>query len=454
MFGVAGKFPWRYATAHPFATIFILALVVRLLNVALLQGNDAFFAEDDTHWYWALGAELAKPGNLGPTLLSLYYRMPLFPLLLGGVHATLGDVPRAVAVIQAVTDAGTCTLIAALGALVSPAVGFIAGVLAALSVTLVVLSSQIMTETLFLFFFTLMLFAGARYLRHATSGLALVAGLAGGLALATRPAIAPLLAVAVPVVFIIAKVQRRRAVPALAAATLFTLGSVVPIAPVLLRNAIYNGTVSLTPQTGDHLAFWVLPLVTQRADGTSYQASIDRMQMRYLQRIEQRGLGSEADPFRLAAIKVELAREEMARLPLAAYVRAWIEGMVVNLGVPALVVDPRVRVLSKPSFYNTPGSTLWQKAHAYVFGDPGLYQGLLVLGLFCMLPFLILEAVGFIMLARTLPWAAVLAGGVLAYFLMLNGPVATPKYRVPMEPVLIVLAAIPLARLGVGRDGT
>jgi hypothetical protein len=51
------------------------------------------------------------------------------------------------------------------------------------------------------------------------------------------------------------------------------------------------------------------------------------------------------------------------------------------------------------------------------------------------------------MLARTLPWAAVFAGGVLAYFLLLSGPVAAPKYRLPMEPVLIVLAALPLARL-------
>jgi hypothetical protein len=51
------------------------------------------------------------------------------------------------------------------------------------------------------------------------------------------------------------------------------------------------------------------------------------------------------------------------------------------------------------------------------------------------------------MLARTMPWAAVFAFGVVAYFLLVNGPVASPKYRLPMEPVLIVLAAIPLARL-------
>jgi hypothetical protein len=41
----------------------------------------------------------------------------------------------------------------------------------------------------------------------------------------------------------------------------------------------------------------------------------------------------------------------------------------------------------------------------------------------------------------------VLAGGILAYFLLVSGPIATPKYRLPMEPVLIVLAAIPLARI-------
>jgi len=113
--------------------------------------------------------------------------------------------------------------------------------------------------------------------------------------------------------------------------------------------------------------------------------------------------------------------------------------------IEGLLADPRVRALPKPSFYNTPGAGLWQKARAYLFDDPGRYQLLLILGLIAMVPFLVLEAIGFVMLARTLPWAAVFGGGVIAYFLLLSGPVATPKYRLPIEPVLIVLAAIPLA---------
>jgi len=249
-----------------------------------------------------------------------------------------------------------------------------------------------------------------------------------------------LLAAAVPLVFVVALVRRWSVGPALAAALLFAIAAAAPIAPVLVRNAIRYDTLSVTSQTGDYLALWIVPLVTERADGTPYQTTFDRMDARY-----RREAGAELNPFRRSAIASGLAWQEMARLPPAALAKAWLEGAVVNLAAPALLADPRVRALPKPSFYNTPGASLWRKARAYLFDDPGRYQLLLVLGLLAMLPFLALEAIGFVMLARTTPWAVVFAGGVLAYFLLLSGPVATPKYRLPMEPVLIVLAAIPLA---------
>jgi len=446
--------------AHPLKTVFLLALLVRLINLAFLTGNQSFFAETDAFAYWKLGAGLARPESFWSTLLAETDRMPLYPLLLGGIRHIFGDDPRMVAILQAVIDAGTCALIAALGALISPLVGLIAGILAALSVTLIVFSTQILTETASLFFFTLMLLAGARFLRHPTNALAIIAGLAGGIASATRPAVAPLLAAAVPLVLVIALIQRRGFAAALAAALLFAVGAAAPIAPVLLRNVIHYGSFSLTTQTGHHLADWIVPLVTERADGTPYQNTVDRMEALYAQRAQttlcaprklecsaEHDLNGQTNPFQRAAVKSEVAREAMARLPLSAYAKAWLEGMVVNLASPALLIDPRVRALPKPSFYNTPGASLWEKTRAYLFDDPAAYQVLLIVGLVAMLPILMLEAAGFVMLARTLPWAAVFAGGVLAYFLLLNGPVATPKYRLPMEPVLIVLAAIPLARL-------
>jgi 4-amino-4-deoxy-L-arabinose transferase-like glycosyltransferase len=353
-----------------------------------------------------------------------------------------GDAPRVVAFIQAVIDAATCVLIAALGALISPRVGLIAGIVAALSLTLIVFSTQILTDSLFLFFFTVMLLAAAHFLRRPTIKLAIGAGLAGGLALATRPAVAMLLAAAVPVVFAVALVQRRGLMPALAAAAAFGIAAAAPISPVLLRNVIQYDSYGITSQTGDYLAFWIVPLVTERAAGIPYQTTFERMETRYRQ-----ASSGESNPFRRSAIASRLARDEMALLPRSDFAKAWVEGMLTNLAAPALLSDPRVRALPKPSFYNTPGGSLWQKARSYLLDDPGRYQFLLILGLVAMLPFLALEGIGFVMLARTTPWAAVFAAGVLAYFLLLNGPIAAPKYRLPMEPVLIVLAAIPLARL-------
>jgi 4-amino-4-deoxy-L-arabinose transferase-like glycosyltransferase len=442
----AGTF-WQRAADRPLWTVFLLALLVRALNLALLEGNSAFFAEEDTIAYWKLGAKLATPGEFWPALLSTTDRMPLYPLLLAGIRSAFGDLPRMVAAVQAVIDAGTCALIAAMGAAISQRVGLIAGILAALSVTLVVFSTQILTDSVFLFFFTLMLYAGARFLLHPTPALAAAAGIAGGLALATRPALGLLLAAAVPVVFLVALVKRKSFVSAGAATLLFAIAAAAPIAPVLLRNAIRYDSAALMSQTGDYLAFWIVPLVAERADGTPYQASVDRMDALYRQALARSDASALNNPFVQSALKAELAREEMARLPARAFAAAWLEGAVVNLGAPALLADPRVRALPKPSFYNTPGTGLWQKARAYLLDDPGRYQLLLVAGLVAMVPFLALEAVGFVMLARSLPWAAVLAGSVLAYFLLIGGPVATPKYRLPMEPVLIVLAAIPLARL-------
>ena len=431
--------------AHcPLITVFFLALSVRLVNIALLKGDSSFFAETDALGYWALGATLAKGDTFWPTLLQLTDRMPLYPLLLAAVQSTFGDAPRVVALIQAAIDAGTCVLIGALGTLVSPLVGFIAGVLAAFSVTLIVTSSQILTETLFLFFFTLMLLLAARFILCPTKSHAMLAGLAGGVALATRPAVALMLIAAVPLVFVVA-FMRRGIVQALVASGLFVLAAAGPIAPVLARNVIYYDSWNLTSQAAEHLALWIVPLVQQRADGTPYHITVERIDNLYHQRLAERGLSSETNPFRRAAVRSEVAREEMARLPVSAYVEAWLEGMLVNLTAPALLVDPRVRALPKPSLYNTPGVTLWEKTRAYVFEHLSLYQVLLLVGLASMLPFLVLEVVGFIMLARALPWAAVLGGGVLAYFLLINGPIAAPKYRLPMEPVLIVLCAIPLA---------
>src|SRR5262249_60618030 len=120
---------------------------------------------------------------------------------------------------------------------------------------------------------------------------------------------------------------------------------------------------------GDSLALCIVRLVTERADGTPYQTTFDRMEARY-----RREAGAEPNPFRRSAIASGLAWQEMARLPPAALAQAWLEGAAVNLAAPALLADPRGRALPKPRFYNTPGASLWPETRAYPFDNPRRHQ--------------------------------------------------------------------------------
>src|SRR5262249_21322023 len=64
----AGRFA-RHVAAHPLPSVFVLALLVRLINLALLTGHDAFFTEDDTVAYWNLAGALAQRQSFWPALL-------------------------------------------------------------------------------------------------------------------------------------------------------------------------------------------------------------------------------------------------------------------------------------------------------------------------------------------------------------------------------------------------
>lgn len=432
---------------RPLPTIFTFALAVRLINIALLPDNDAFFAEPDTSVYWTLGRALADPITLSSTIMAMTERLPLYPLLVGTVQRMFGDAPRMVVLIQAMIDAGTCTAIAALGMRFSPQVGWWSGLLAALSVNLIVYSSQVLPDTLGLFWLTLMLLAGAHFLARPAMASIVLAGAAGGLAAVTRPALALLVVTTAPVAAIAAYRHRRRIAPALGMTLIYAAVAALPVAPVLVRNALYYGDPSLTSLTGDHLLRQMVPLTRERADGIPYQTTASQMELRVERRLAEHGMTGETNPFRVSALKAELAREELASLPRSTVAKAWTEGALVNLGAPALLADPRVRAWAGSGAEAPPRRGAWDKLRSYLFSHHGLYEVLLLTSLAATLAFDLLAAVGLVMLARASPWAALFATGIVTYFLMLNGPVATPKYRLPIEPVLIVLAALPLAAL-------
>src|SRR5258708_14499504 len=101
--------------AHPLKTVFLLALLVRLINLAFLTGNQSFFAETDAFAYWKLGSGLASPESFWSTLLADTDRMPLYPLLLGAVRHIFDAAPPMLPLLRSAILPGPSPLPAALG---------------------------------------------------------------------------------------------------------------------------------------------------------------------------------------------------------------------------------------------------------------------------------------------------------------------------------------------------
>ena len=111
---------------------------------------------------------------------------------------------------------------------------------------------------------------------------------------------------------------------------------------------------------------------------------------------------------------------------------------------------PPVAALPRTGFYETPGEGIVEKARAFLFDNASpLYAWITVLGLLGVALARLVQLRGLWVWVLTpgparpfLLFAALWVGYVLA----INGPVASPKYRLPIEPMLVVAVAFGVSR--------
>jgi 4-amino-4-deoxy-L-arabinose transferase-like glycosyltransferase len=385
---------------------------------------------------------------LGPSLIT----MPLFNWLLALHVLTFGThAPLTYVLMQGVIDAGTCLLVFGLAATLDKRYAAPAAFVAALNPTQIVLSGLVYTDTAFVFCVALVLLAAVRWLRTGLQTWAVLLGLALGTATLIRIVVVPF----APVMFVIlliggllTQASAWRALRQLAVAVAIFA---ILLAPVVARSKLKYDTWSLTPQGGIHLALWVVPLVKEAKDGTSFARSADDMEKRTRERFG----GPAANPYEESRRYTEIGSEAIRTLGAAATAKAWVIGAAINLGAPALTLSPPISQLSRTGFYATTGNTTLEKIGRFIFhSESALYVWTLLIGITGITAARLIQLVG----AATVSWRGVnwiilvLFGTWCVYILAANGPVASPKYRLPLEPILDVLAGMGLVALNRARQ--
>jgi len=439
-------------------TVFAAAVAIRwIYDIAhFLAMGDAGLMGVDSYSYIAYARQFAEQISAGqvkganwigtyPVMMPLFTWMVTLHVLLFGSVSVLSYVMA-----QALFDAGTCLLVYAIANRVFPRAALAAAIAAVINPTQIVFSGQLYPDTMFVFFVAMMLLGAVRWWQAPSwrSAILMVAGFA--LAAWTRVLIvpfAPALAVFLLLAVAVTRSVNWRHVAQIGAVL---VGLAVCLAPISLSNAVRYGSWSLTSQGGMHLAWWIVPLIWEVRDGKPWaegRAEVDR-------RAEQRPHPAVENPFEHSRRLTEVAMEELRQVGVGAIAKAWVFGAVVNIGTPAIILSPPVAALPRTGFYATPGKDPLEKITNFLFrSDNVLYGWILLIGALGVAIARLVQLGGFVALLWHRQWVpALLFVGWCTFILCVNGPIASPKYRLPLEPVLNVLAGIGWTQMVRRRD--
>jgi len=328
------------------------------------------------------------------------------------------------------------------GALFDQTTANLAGGFAALNLNMVVYSNQVLTESLFYPLFAVMLYFFLRYhVSRAGRDLALAAAMLGVCTMVrTVTMYLPLFMVG----YLLVEWCRDGLRARLRRAALFAVVFVVLVAPWLARNAVLHGHVAMTSQGVRALTEWVVPGIALFEEGLP-PAKAGKSKYSQLWKEHLKTLPEEvrANPFaRDVAAKAWFVDYLRTVSPLSV-VKAWVWGASKNILSPSSMGVVNMLALDWRGYYESPGDNALERLWNFLTYNPAFA----VAGLVLTLLFRVVQLAGAWRLVRARPGMALGGLMVVGYFLAVNGPVGYARYRLPLEPLFVLLTALAVGLL-------
>lgn len=231
--------------------VFILAVVLRLVNLHYLSLNDpAFFSPQiDSLWHHRWAIEIIRDSFWGE---EVYFRAPLYPYLLAAIYWIFGLSVTVAKIIQALGGGAICVLVYLLGRWTfGEREGRIASLFAVFYGTMILYESELLIVWLAVLLDLWMIYLAVKWRERWDWRAWLAVGIIGGLSSIARPNVLLVFPLLFFWLYFRKDEQRpkgffRRIVPSLA----LTVGVVICVLPVTVRNYIVGDEVVLIASQG------------------------------------------------------------------------------------------------------------------------------------------------------------------------------------------------------------
>ena len=444
------------------AVIFFFALAVRIINLFFLIPEGFDFKLEDQGIYVGLGLSMLETGNFsynnGDGYTIETERTPLYPFFLAFVWDIAGYNPWAIVFIQSLIDSISCVIIGLISSLFVPKAFLLGGLLSAINMNLVVSSGMILPDSLFVFLFTLFIWFSISYLNSQKIKYLIYLSLALSLSILTRP-VAYYLIPILGFIFLWFLFLKGYSLKAIALHILvFFLTTSILLVHLISRNYEKFETISITSQSGVHLSGYLVPLTIHFSEGKPYLEAVDEVKEmidnyesdRYIDKYE-------SNPFEVSRYKSKISITRLLEIDSTKIAYSWLLGSTLNLISSGVMVMPRIRELPHRSFYKTPGESIVKKVINFISSaDSLIYLVVVAIANIVSLFLFLIKLIGCYSLVKNPSqykgrWVVFFIFGIIAYFLLITGPIIGVKYTLPIESLLTVLLVIGLSRLKLFR---
>jgi 4-amino-4-deoxy-L-arabinose transferase-like glycosyltransferase len=432
--------------SHKLVLVFV-ALVVRGVILWSILDHPTVALQPDSKMYLSLAQGLVQKGCFcypeRPDFPDAE-RTPGYPFFLAGFLSFFGESLIPVLLVQILLDSLSCLLLAFFAESLWKGSWWIGGILGALNLGMISYSLFILNDSLFLLVFLFLLFFVFRLLRQPRWSLALAVGGCLGVATLIRPVLTYFPLFLLPFLFV-ALIKKTRASYFLSGTISVIVGVVFLafVGPWLARNFVHYGRATMSAQGGTHLLQYIVPSVWQYSKRIPFIEGMTRTSDVFHVRMRGKGMDIDtANPFYLSDLQTDIALEYLRAEPFSALAKAWVFGAVKNLFAPGLVDISYLLKIDRPHFFYTKGNSVIEQTLNFIRGMEGGFAWFFAGNMLFLLVSRLLQVWGFVVLLRSRVWEGAFCLIVLLYFLLISGPIGYAKYRLPFEPILIVMQSV------------
>ena len=427
--------------------MFFGAMIIRSLFFINVIEKPELILQPDSRMYISLADGIVKFGRyVYPSHKNIpeTERMPGYPVFIAAIRYFLSGGILSVSMVQIIIGSITCVLIYFLGEMILKEAGFISGILAAINTGLITYSIFILNDGFFLFFFLLLIICVLRFLKDPSYANSILIGLLLGLCAYIRPVIIyfPLFLFPFLMYYLIKPLQKEKLEAFLRSISIIAVFLIL-ISPWMIRNYINYGKFRLQSQAGEHMLQYVVPFVWQYSKGIPFIEGMKKANNLFDDRLKEEGINDkDLNPFQKSDLRVKTAIDILKQESKLAILKAWFFGTVKNLFAPSIIDMSYLLQIKRPHFFYTEGKTLIDRAWNFISGMRGLFVWMVLGSILLLLISRLIQLYGLFHMIKFKIWEGIFFIIAILYFLLISGPVGYAKYRLPFEPILIVLTAI------------